>query len=126
MDAALMMRWDHLLRLRSITLGGLEQGRAAGVLKASREALAKIRAKGAELPSLLKAYEQSLPMILGVSAVELLDNPLMNDLSVEVEKAPGKKCERCWIFKTDLGVKTQWPDICGRCADAIEMEEVKR
>ena len=37
-------------------------------------------------------------------------------LAVEVEKASGTKCERCWHHTTDVGSDPEWPTACARCA----------
>ena len=50
---------------------------------------------------------------------------LVEFVAVDIEKAEGAKCARCWIYKTDVGVQKEWPDICGRCADAINDWEKK-
>jgi isoleucyl-tRNA synthetase len=41
-------------------------------------------------------------------------------LRVEVTKADGTKCERCWHFETDVSEHTEHPTICGRCAEAVK------
>ena len=34
--------------------------------------------------------------------------------------ADGHKCARCWIYKMDVGAVKTSPDLCGRCAEAVE------
>jgi isoleucyl-tRNA synthetase len=131
MDDALKGRWNHLLGLREVTLVGLEEGRALGFIKAAREAHVKIGAKKSDIQKLFKTYEQSLPMILGVSSVELLNESVIGDMSAKVERTAYTKCARCWIYKIDVGAAKTWPDLCGRCAEAVEQwqktaAEVKR
>ena len=38
---------------------------------------------------------------------------------VDIVKAEGAKCARCWIYKMDVGADGRYPDICQRCADAV-------
>jgi isoleucyl-tRNA synthetase len=47
--------------------------------------------------------------------VELADGPL----GAVVSRAPGVKCERCWIYRDDVGVDPKHPTLCGKCADAV-------
>jgi isoleucyl-tRNA synthetase len=46
------------------------------------------------------------------------DSPVLN-CYVEVSKASGKKCQRCWKFTEDVGQDPQHPDVCGRCAGVL-------
>ena len=38
---------------------------------------------------------------------------------IEVAKARGLKCERCWHFVVDVGRNTEHKHICGRCIDVL-------
>ncbi len=38
---------------------------------------------------------------------------------IEIAKARGKKCERCWHFEMDVGLIEEDKNICGRCADIL-------
>ncbi len=58
---------------------------------------------------------QELPTLFIVSGVQLAEGPL----AVEVTRAPGQKCERCWIYREDVGADPKHPTICGKCADAL-------
>ena len=44
--------------------------------------------------------------------------PLVPGLRVGVERAPGEKCERCWITRP-LGVDPRHPRLCERCAAVV-------
>jgi isoleucyl-tRNA synthetase len=56
-----------------------------------------------------------------VSAVEVKkgsgngDSPVV----VQVGKAPGLKCERCWNFSTRVGEDKNYPTVCERCSSVI-------
>ena len=43
-----------------------------------------------------------------------------DDLSIQVAKADGQKCERCWHWEVDVGANTEHPTLCGRCVLAIQ------
>jgi isoleucyl-tRNA synthetase len=49
-----------------------------------------------------------------------LDGPADGaELSVQVERAAGTKCERCWKYTADVGSNTAFPTVCAACADAV-------
>jgi isoleucyl-tRNA synthetase len=73
-------------------------------LRAEGETLARLRAAAPELPALFI-----------VSGVDLAEGPLQ----VAVARAPGKKCERCWVWSEDVGTAAAHPTICGKCAAAL-------
>ena len=67
----------------------------------------------------LLADSGSLYLEVGASApvkVVLADGPL----GAEVARAPGQKCERCWVFAEDLGKDPGHPTVCGKCAEALQ------
>ncbi|MCX7867769.1 MAG: hypothetical protein N2438_11720, partial [Limisphaera sp.] len=39
---------------------------------------------------------------------------------VQVVRASGEKCERCWHWETDVGTHPEHPTLCGRCVAAVE------
>jgi isoleucyl-tRNA synthetase len=49
--------------------------------------------------------------------VEATDGP--DEVRVEVEKAPGVKCARCWRFVPRVRTEPDCAGICDRCVDAL-------
>ncbi|MEO0356377.1 MAG: zinc finger domain-containing protein [Cyanobacteria bacterium P01_A01_bin.3] len=41
-------------------------------------------------------------------------------MEVEVQKAEGTKCVRCWNYSTRVGESSEHPDLCERCVDALD------
>jgi isoleucyl-tRNA synthetase len=39
---------------------------------------------------------------------------------VQVSKAPGEKCERCWNFSTHVGEDPNHPTVCERCSTVLK------
>jgi len=39
---------------------------------------------------------------------------------VEIKRADGTKCERCWNYSTRVGEFERYPTICERCAAALK------
>ena len=46
--------------------------------------------------------------------------------SVDIAKAKGFKCERCWHYLPDVGLNANHPDICGRCVSSLQLKEERR
>jgi len=75
-----------------------------------------IRAEG-EQRKLLESARAELPTLFIVSKVVL--DPQPGPLAVEVARAPGQKCDRCWVYAEDIGAKPAHPTLCGKCGDAL-------
>jgi isoleucyl-tRNA synthetase len=41
-------------------------------------------------------------------------------LLVQVSKAAGEKCKRCWFTLTSVGQDSRHPEICHRCLQVLE------
>jgi isoleucyl-tRNA synthetase len=78
----------------------------------------RLRASGADL-ALLRAYEASLPSLLIVSVVEIVEGAAEAPIEVTVEKAAGAKCERCWRIVPEVSSESGREGLCGRCVDAL-------
>jgi isoleucyl-tRNA synthetase len=44
---------------------------------------------------------------------------LLPGLQVKIERADGKKCERCWNYSTHVGENARYPTVCERCTKAL-------
>jgi isoleucyl-tRNA synthetase len=88
----------------------LEEARRAKLIGSGLEAMVTVRAEG-EQRRLLEEARAELPTLFIVSKVVLADGPL----SAEVVRAPGVKCERCWIYAEDVGRDAAHPTLCGKC-----------
>jgi isoleucyl-tRNA synthetase len=110
--------WDRLIEVRSDVLKSLETARNEKLIGAPLEARVRLSANGDLFP-LLEQYAGELPGLFIVSQVAL-NRTDGAALSVEVERAEGQKCERCWKYTTDVGSSARYPTICGSCAGAID------
>ena len=54
-------------------------------------------------------------IVSGVAVV----NEEVTELTVEVNKASGEKCERCWAYSETVGTDSVHPTLCKRCADIL-------
>ena len=128
-EAQLDANWEQLLAIRTIVLGALEQLRREKVIGSSLEACVVLNAVPT-LHGFLQAYEQELPTLFIVSqaVVRSIENPagekhLESDealgMSVNVVKAEGEKCERCWNYRDAVGGAPDHPTLCDRCLEAV-------
>jgi len=116
--AALRADWDALMAIRSQVLKPLEEARKNKVIGAPLEAKVTISAPEPAY-SLLRKYEQDLRALLIVSQVTVAraesGNGAESGLKVEVTRADGKKCERCWTYSVHVGEDAEYPTVCERC-----------
>jgi len=108
--------WDSLMQVRDTVLKSLEAARNEKLIGAPLEACVRLSA-GADLYPLLEQYARELPALFIVSQVALEQ---ADALGVRVERAAGRKCERCWKYTTDTGIDARFPTICGACSEAVE------
>jgi isoleucyl-tRNA synthetase len=111
---ALEARYGRLLEIRAVVQGKLEEARRAKLIGSGLEAMVTLKAEG-EQRKLLEEAKAELPTLFIVSKVVLADGPL----SAEVVRAPGQKCERCWVYAEDVGKASAHPTVCGKCASAL-------
>jgi isoleucyl-tRNA synthetase len=109
--------WDRLIAVRDTVLKSLEAAREEKFIGSSLQARVRLRANG-DLYPLLERYASELPALFIVSQVAVEPREA-GDLSVEIVRADGAKCERCWKYTTDIGSNSNFPTICASCADAV-------
>jgi len=113
--------WKTLRAVRELVLKGLEEARNQKMIGANLQA--KIALQAADpVYSVLERYKGDLRYIFIVSAVELHRRSGDGSASagVEVSKAPGTKCERCWNYSTHVGENAEYPTICERCSAVLK------
>lgn len=116
-DEELQQRWSRLLEVREQVTKALEGARQKKQIGHSLDARVFIKAPG-ELISFLKTFGEELREIFIVSQVELQEVH-HGVLEVEVAKAKGKKCARCWVYHEEVGRSAEHPEICPRCLEVI-------
>ncbi len=126
-DDALFKRWEFLLKIRNETTKALEEARAKKLIGHPLDAAVTISAKGNVHETLL-SYADKLRSLLIVSRATLVKDETLNDsyqseeiegLAIQIEPAPGEKCERCWVYDTSVGSHSEQATICDRCRHAL-------
>ena len=106
--------------MRETALKSLEEVRQSGMIGNSLAAKVRIRASS-ENADLLFRHKEDLRYIFIVSQVEVLEDANAKDgLQIEVVKAEGEKCERCWNFSSGVGSDAAFPTLCERCVPAVK------
>jgi isoleucyl-tRNA synthetase len=112
--------WDRLMAVRDRVNAALEEKRKAKVIGNSLSASVTVTATG-PVAALLEQYREQLPMLFIVSDLTLdLGDPTGADqVQVDVGKARGVKCERCWRYVPSVRTEPDWSGICDRCVEAL-------
>jgi isoleucyl-tRNA synthetase len=108
--------WEKLIAVRDQVLKALETARQEKFIGAPLEARVRLLA-GDDLSPLLEKYLADLPGLFIVSQVDLARGN--GELAVEIEKAAGSKCERCWKYTTAVGQNSEFPTLCDACQEAV-------
>jgi isoleucyl-tRNA synthetase len=119
-DRDLMGTWDRLLAVREQVNAALEEKRRDKIIGTALGARAVLTATG-PIAAVLERHLDVLPMLFIVSDVALNAGATegADEVRVEIERAPGVKCERCWRFVPTVRTEPQWSGICDRCVDAL-------
>jgi len=110
--------WDKLVPVRDQVLKALDSAREDKLIGSSLEAAVLLKASG-DLYKLLQQYAVELPAWFIVSYVDLQPATDASDLTVEVQRARGDKCERCWKYTLDVGSNPEFPTVCAACASVL-------
>ncbi len=110
--------WRALRAARDNVLKALEQARQEKIIGGSLEASVVLLANGERL-KLLQRYRDSLRELFIVSQVEVVEDLKVEGLDVQVKRADGKKCERCWNYSLRVGENADYATVCERCVAAL-------
>jgi len=130
LNAEKTANWELLARVRAEVLKALEVARNEKVINSGLEAKVLLNAE-IQLKAKLKHYLSQLPGLFIVSQVDFLNagagsyrSELVPSLEVTVQKADGRKCERCWNYSTHVGENARYPMVCERCTEVLN--EIER
>jgi isoleucyl-tRNA synthetase len=129
LDDTLKRDWDRLLEVRREVAKALETARARKLIGSGLEAHVRIVSAPEDVPALLAAKRAVLATLFIVSAVDLQPAPApgavryesqdIPGLVIDVDRARGEKCERCWMRTEDVGRSPEHPTLCARCVSVL-------
>ena len=117
--------WTALLLVREQVMKALEEERSSKRIGKSLEAQVTITAADPLFP-VLAQYKDQLRYLFIVSAVTLNQGSGNGSggVHIEVKKADGLKCDRCWNYSTHVGEDKAYPTVCERCSAVLkELEQ---
>jgi isoleucyl-tRNA synthetase len=120
-DAQQRQDWTTLLAVREQVMKALEEERNSKRIGKSLEAQLAITAADPAY-SVLARYKDQLRYLFIVSAVTLAQGSGNGSagVHVEVKKADGAKCDRCWNYSPHVGENKEYPTICERCSAVLK------
>ena len=113
--------WNTLRSVRDDVLKALEEARNNKLIGTGLEAQVHVTAAD-PVYALLERYQAQLRYLFIVSSVGLTEGPGngTGSVHVEVKKADGQKCERCWNYSTRVGEDKNYPTVCERCSAVLK------
>ncbi|MFH1640775.1 MAG: isoleucine--tRNA ligase [Candidatus Omnitrophota bacterium] len=97
----------------------LEEKRSSGVIGSSFDAKINLLTNDENRYTFLTSLKEELPEILKASQVCITKSDKSVSFAIEVNKADGEKCVRCWNYSGLVGKDTNHPLICDKCLEAI-------
>ncbi len=121
--------WDTVLALRAEITKAIEPLRKAGDIGHGLDTAVTVYAP-AELRASLENLGTDLRALFIVSQFALEDAAKapasavaaqdLEGVRIQVAKAAGEKCSRCWIYSTELGTDPAHPETCPRCTAVLK------
>jgi len=113
--------WTTLRMVRDEVLKALEDARNNKLIGTGLEAQVTVAAAD-PVYSVLSRHASQLRYLFIVSAVNLVQaaGNGTGGVRVEVKKADGLKCERCWNYSTHVGEDKTYPTVCERCSAVLK------
>jgi isoleucyl-tRNA synthetase len=110
--------WALLISTREFVNAALEPRRASKELATTAEAEVVLRVPPV-MAARLAAYESELAGFLIVARATVEPVPGLEQPQVEATRTTSKKCDRCWMYRSDVEPRDNG-SLCGRCVAALE------
>jgi len=119
--------WKTLRAVRDEVLKALEEARNNKLIGTGLEAQVTVTASDPAYTVLARHADQ-LRYLFIVSVVNLVQGSGngTSGVHVEVKKAEGSKCERCWNYSIHVGEDKSYPTVCERCSAVLKEIETSR
>lgn len=112
-------KWEFIYSTRETVNKVIEEKRNEKLIGKSLEANIIIHC-GESLYEKYNALTEELKDILIVSGVSASKDGNDEVPEIEVIKAEGDKCERCWSYSNTVGSDSEHPTLCARCAAVVK------
>ncbi|MBX6424010.1 isoleucine--tRNA ligase [Thermosulfurimonas sp. F29] len=130
-DRGFRERWRRLLTLRGEVTRALEVARKeTELIGSSLEAQVLVRPPEGERELfsdpdwwayfvIVSSFEVREELPAAGPREVLLEGEEVPDFRVLVRRAPGRKCERCWQWRPEVGEDREFPGLCARCTRVV-------
>ncbi|KES15820.1 Isoleucyl-tRNA synthetase, partial [Gilliamella apicola SCGC AB-598-I20] len=108
--------WQAIRTVRDVVNAAIEPLRADKSIGSSLQ-VDTIITVPSDLMPYVTALGDELRFVLMVAQVTVQESA---ELTATVSADEGQKCERCWHYTDDIGIDSQHPTICGRCATNLD------
>jgi len=120
-DAALvndkaLVSMEKLLEVRAVISQAVEQAQKAGAISNILEAKVVLTVPSEAVGEMINENAAELEELFILSHIELQPGAT---LGAVIEKTSQVRCSRCWRHRPDVGVVSEHPELCGRCAEAV-------
>ena len=123
-DKEFIEKWDRIIKIRDFVRKVLEEKRQNKEIGSSLEANVKIYCNEDNF-LFFESLQEILKIVFIVSNVEIskqakgkFKNSELN-ISVDILKADGEKCERCWNYSNYVGENKEHATLCERCCNVL-------
>ena len=122
-DKELDDKFKKIIEIKELASKKLEEAREEKLIGQTLEAKVTVSAnKENELYEIIKNNKNLIEDVLIVSELELKEDNSKEkeEFSVNISRAEGEKCERCWKYTKDVGIDKENPTICKRCSEVLK------
>ncbi len=121
-------KYKNLLDIRPHVLKALEEKRRGGEIGSSLEAKLVFKTASDKDFQCLSTFQKELPAAFIVSQAEVRKiadvaqglSESFSKTQIEIHKAEGEKCGRCWNYRPTVGKDQEHPALCDRCASIVK------
>jgi len=124
---ALIEKWNRIRTLRRVLTGALEVVRRDKVIGASLEAAPVLYVSEQSDAEILKGIDVAEVAITSAAHISTSEPPAdafrlpdVAGVAATFHHAEGDKCARCWMVLPEVGKNPDHPDLCNRCAGAVQ------
>ncbi len=120
-----MTKWNRLIAFRDDVNKALELARSEKKIGKPLEAAVTVYTN-VENADFLQNCGEDLAFLCIVSQLQVVagagegvKGEAFGDIAIDIVRASGEKCTRCWVHADSVGSDAQHPSLCSRCASVV-------
>ncbi len=132
LDEETLQKWATLYEVRGAITRAIEPLRKDGTVGHSLDTRVQVFVSEDKLAALtdlqvdlraISIVSQYILKPLAEAPADAISFEDVQNIAITVEKAQGEKCERCWIYSTELGTDPAHATLCPRCTAVMKSAE---